>query len=105
MDNYTATGLIAGALTKAAKEGADVLIQIGTMNVQLRIPRSDIVRLLEYDFSRRYDLPWWRVVDQNGELPKAYSPVTHFKQARLLQMDGTIMANNRVTHARFLRQV
>ena len=105
MDNYTATARIAGALTKAANEGNDVLIEIGTIAVQLGIPRSDTVRLLEYNFSRRYDLPWWRVVDQNGELPKAYNPVTRFKQVRLLQMDGTGMGNNRVTHARFLRRL
>ena len=49
---------------------------------------SPMWRILEWEFSRRYDLPWWIVVDRQHRIPSTYSPLTRWRQEFFLNENG-----------------
>ena len=66
---------------------------------------SPLWRILEWEFSRRHDLPWWMVVDRQHRIPSIYSPLTRWRQAFLLQENGISVVEETVRRAPVIKRL
>ena len=66
---------------------------------------SPLWRVLEWEFSRRYDLPWWTVVDRQRRIPSIYSPITRWRQRFLLHKNGISVVENVVRGAAVIKRL
>lgn len=74
------------------------------INLQLN-DYSPLWRILEWEFSRRYDLPWWTVVDRQHRIPSIYSPFTRWKQKFFLHENNISVMEDVVRRAPVIKRL
>lgn len=88
-------------------DGAIIAINILSYFVSDRVPIEDspLWRILEWEFSRRYDLPWWMVVDRQHRIPSIYSPLTRWRQEFFLRENGINVVEEIVRAGHFIKRL
>ena len=66
---------------------------------------SPLWRILEWEFSRRNDLPWWMVMDRQHRIPGIYSPLTRWRQKFFLNENGISVVEEAVSRVPVIKRL